>query len=166
MQLKILIVAIVTILSSLHYQKKGNNKFKITIERKLTSDNCIQGYLSVNDSAICYTMELPYRGNLNYLSSIPKGKYEAFIRTDKAIGWRIELVGVPKRDSIQIHLGNYTSDITGCILVGKVVRTENCTVEKSKDAIKEIEKLFKNFKADLCLNCNSSQKYDIEVEYK
>lgn len=166
MQLKILLWAFPLFFYSSFNNVKKESKFKITIERKISSEECIQGYLSINDKPLCYTMELPYRENINYLSSIPKGRYDAFIRTDKTLGWRIELVNVPKRDSVQIHLGNYTSDITGCILVGKKVFISNCTLEKSKDAISEIEKLFINFKSDLCLDCNSSQQYQIEVEYK
>jgi hypothetical protein len=166
MQMKVLITGVLGLLTITSFQNSNDAKFKISIERKLTSNNCIQGYLSINNTPTCYTMELSYNGNINDISSIPKGKYDAFIRTDKKLGWRIELVNVPKRDHIQIHLGNYTSDITGCTLVGKTVKTDNCTVGQSKDAIMEIEKLFKNFKSDLCLDCNSSQEYQIEVEYK
>lgn len=94
----------------------------LPLSEKISSDNCIQGYLSIKGNPICYTMELPYRGNINDLSSIAKGKYEAIIRTDKKLGWRIELLNVPnRRENIQIHMGNYTSDITGCTLVGKIV---------------------------------------------
>lgn len=166
MQIKLLVLGIFAFLTTSFFQNNAEIKFKISIERKLKSDNCIQGYLSITDNPICYTMELPFRGNINDISSIPKGKYDGVIRSDKKLGWRIELLNVPNREHIQIHLGNYTSDITGCTLVGKSVNTENCSVGKSKDAIKEIERLFKAFKSDLCLECSSSQEYDIEVEYK
>lgn len=162
-----LLIAVSCILCGVIFsQKKADENFKISIERKLTSNKCIQGYLSINESPICYTMELPYRENIDDISSIPKGKYKAFVRTDKKLGWRIELVNVPNREHIQIHLGNYTSDITGCTLIGKTIKTDNCTVGQGKDAITEVEKLFKNFKSDLCLDCISSQEYQIEVEYK
>jgi len=165
--MKLLTTGIFLFICLSFFKINGDEKFRISIERKITSSNCIQGYLTINDSPICYTMELPFRDNINDISSIPKGKYNAFIRTDKKLGWRIELINVPNsREHIQIHLGNFTSDITGCTLVGKTVKIDNCTVGKSKDAIKEIETLFKNFKSDLCLECSSSQKYEIEVEYK
>lgn len=166
MQLKLLITSIFALFSAIYFLKNDDHKFNVLIERKLTSDNCIQGYMLINDNPVCYTMELPYKDNINDISSIPKGKYDAYIRTDKKLGWRIELVNVPNREHIQIHLGNYTSDIIGCTLVGKSVKTDNCTVGKSKEAIKEIEKLFKDFKSDLCLDCNTSQEYNIEVEYR
>ncbi|OJW34628.1 MAG: hypothetical protein BGO54_07815 [Sphingobacteriales bacterium 46-32] len=166
MQIKLLVVSIFVIINFNFSLKVNDAKFSVSIERKLTSNNCIQGYLSINGSPICYTMELPYRGNINDISSIPKGKYDAVIRTDKKLGWKIELLNVPNREHIQIHLGNYTSDITGCTLVGKSINTDNCSVGKSKDAIMEIERLFKDFKSDLCLECNSSKEYEIEVEYK
>jgi len=165
MQLTLITIALILIkLSS--SQEHNNQKFAISIERKLTTDNCILGYLTVNGTSICHTMELPFRGNINDISSIPRGKYDASIRTDRKLGWRIELKNVPGRQNVQIHIGNYTADITGCTLVGKTVDTDNCSVGQSKDAIREIERAFVNFKSDLCLECVSSPRYELEVEYK
>lgn len=65
-----------------------------------------------------HTLELPYADNLNDLSSIPPGTYTAFVRIDGHRGWRLELRNVPGRKHIQIHKGNTTNDILGCILVG------------------------------------------------
>jgi hypothetical protein len=72
------------------------------------------GYLSVNDTLVCYTLETADYSDTKNTSRIPLGTYNAFIRTDKKIGWRIELIDVPKRESVQIHLGNYSFQTTGC----------------------------------------------------
>lgn len=112
---------------------------EITIQRIHSTDysfaGCTLGYLSVNGEVICYTLELPFRGNATNISSIPAGSYEAFIRTDGNKGWRLELYHVPSRYNIQIHIGNYTGDIKGCTLLGMNVSLEYCEIYKSKTAI-------------------------------
>jgi hypothetical protein len=98
----------------------------IDIQRKEYSSKAILGEMKVTHPfgsqkpfpLELYTLELPYADNLNDLSSIPPGNYPAFIRTDGHRGWRLELRNVPHRRHIQIHKGNTTNDILGCILVG------------------------------------------------
>jgi hypothetical protein len=63
-------------------------------------------------------LELPWKDNANNISCIPVGSYQGTIRTDGNKGWRIELVSVPDRTNVQLHVGNYTTDILGCILLG------------------------------------------------
>lgn len=107
---------------------------KIEISRKSTTDQCIMGYLLVNGEVICYTLELPYVGNINGISTIPAGQYTGFVREDGSKGWRIELENVQGRKNIQIHIGNYTSQIIGCTLVGMGANVEGCAVSDSKKA--------------------------------
>lgn len=107
---------------------------KIEISRKSITDQCIMGYLLVNGEVICYTLELPYVGNINGISTIPAGEYTGFIREDGSKGWRIELDNVAGRKNIQIHIGNYTSQIMGCTLVGMGANVDGCTVSDSKKA--------------------------------
>ncbi len=69
-----------------------------------------------------YTLELPYRNNNKYVSSIPEGKYQLF--KDSYINKKgrsrkcFRFKKVPNRSGILIHIGNYTFEIKGCILVG------------------------------------------------
>jgi Family of unknown function (DUF5675) len=107
---------------------------KIEISRKSITDQCILGYLLVNEQVICYTLELPYVGNINGISTIPAGEYTGFIREDGSKGWRIELDNVSGRKNIQIHVGNYTSQILGCTLVGMGANVDGCTVSESQKA--------------------------------
>ncbi len=62
-----------------------------------------------------FTLELPNRDNQRNVSCIPPGEYWVFKRKDKNV---FQLEGVPNRTYIQIHEGNYTCQILGCILPG------------------------------------------------
>jgi len=143
-----------------------NPLFKISIDRKLSTDKCTQGYLAVNDSVIAYTLELPNKANKKYISSIPKGEYSAFIRTDGKKGWRLELLDVPNRDNVQIHLGNFLDDIDGCILLGTKVDLENCAVLNNfrREAIDKLQALLNKFTLDLILNNSNPKPIEITVE--
>jgi hypothetical protein len=114
---------------------------QIEISRKSITDQCIMGYLLVDGEVICYTLELPYVGNINDISTIPAGKYTGFVREDGSKGWRIELDDVAGRENIQIHVGNYTNQIMGCTLVGMGANVDDCTVsesQKARNALKSI----------------------------
>lgn len=113
---------------------------KIEIQRKSITGECIMGYLLVNNEIVCYTLELPYVGNINDISTIPAGEYSGFVREDGTKGWRIELEQVQGRKNIQIHIGNYTSEIQGCTLVGMGADVDGCTVSnsaKARDVMRE-----------------------------
>ncbi|MEZ5431155.1 MAG: DUF5675 family protein [Verrucomicrobiales bacterium] len=110
----------------------------IEIERKHSDSKSTLGYLSINGNPICYVMEKPWRGNYPFMSSIPKGTYEAKIRKDGSLGWRIQLEGVPQREEIQIHVGNKQDDSVGCLLPGLSVSEDFTEVHESRKAIGKI----------------------------
>ena len=91
----------------------------INIKRWYHSD-CTLGRLSVG-SFQCFTLELRDLGNERSVSCIPKGRYKAFKRQSPKNGLVVELKDVPNRSNIQIHSGNYTRQIEGCILVGSSI---------------------------------------------
>ncbi len=157
-----------TLLQSIEVKpsKNATNLFKITIDRKVKGDDCTQGYILVNGEVMAYTLELPDKNNENNLSSVPKGSYEAKIRTDGSLGWRIELFNVPGREHIEIHIGNFTSDIEGCILIGTKVDLDNCTVTNSykHEAMEKLQNKFNQFTTDLILNQGNTSPINIEVE--
>ena len=145
---------------------KSNHLFKITIDRKIKGASCTQGYFIVNGEVMAYTLELPDLNNENYISSIPKGIYDGKIRTDGSKGWRIELLDVPSRENVQIHVGNFTSEIEGCILVGTKVDLNNCSVTNNyrHEAMEKLQNKFNQFTQDLILNQGSTAPINIEVE--
>lgn len=92
----------------------------IFIDRWYQPD-CTLGRLSFGNFK-CFTLELPWNNNLNDISCIPEGKYEAFKRKSPKNGLCVELKSVKGRTNIQIHSGNYTRQIEGCILTGDSIK--------------------------------------------
>lgn len=94
----------------------------LTIKRWYMND-CTIGRLTLSGSAFqCFTLELPWLENQRGISCVPRGKYKAFKRMSPKNGSVIEFANVPQRTNIQIHRGNYTRQIEGCVLVGDAVR--------------------------------------------
>lgn len=139
MKSTLLTMIIYLIISTSCYSQKI---FELTIERKLSSTNCTMGYLIANGQVICYTLELPWKDNLNNISCIPLGTYNGILRYDKTDEWRIQLENVPNRTGVQIHMGNYTTQIEGCILVGTSGKIKNCSVFDSSTAYSKLKEAF------------------------
>ena len=87
-------------------------------------NNCTLGILSCGTFQ-CFTLELPDLDNQPDISCIPTGKYDYYFRDSPKNGPVLELRAVPNRTYIQIHAGNFTSDIHGCILVGDSIKFLN-----------------------------------------
>lgn len=120
----------------------AQESFDLTIERKVSSANCTMGYLIANGQVICYTLELPWKDNKNDISCIPAGTYNGILRYDKTDKWRIQLEKVPNRTGVQIHMGNFTTQIEGCILVGTDAKVDNCSVLNSSLAYAKLKEAF------------------------
>lgn len=116
--------------------------FKLSVFRQFPGKKCTSGYLAVNGNIICYTLERPWADNQQNISSIPAGTYTAFLRYDHADHWRLELRNVPGRTNVQIHIGNQPDQTKGCILVGKKLGPDLCSLENSADALKAIKTAF------------------------
>jgi len=87
------------------------------IIKSIIHDDCTTGFLFCDGLRLA-TLELPYKDNKKDVSCIKPGSYKAFVRESPTNGTVIQLKGVEGRNYIQIHAGNYTSQIRGCILVG------------------------------------------------
>jgi len=64
------------------------------------------------------TLELPFKNNERGNSSILSAFYYVEPRTADRFKKHLHVVGVPGRDYILIHAGNWPKDTNGCILVG------------------------------------------------
>jgi signal peptidase I len=96
------------------------------ILKTIKQPDCTVGVLTVEGADFrCFTLELPDKGNASNISCIPAGTYEYFKRVSGVNGDVIELRDVVGRSFIQVHKGNFTSDILGCILVGKTIADIN-----------------------------------------
>jgi hypothetical protein len=118
--------------------------FALTIHREYADANCTSGYLAVNGKIQAYTLERPWQGNAPLISSIPAGTYKATLRYDHSDQWRIELQGVPGRANVQIHTGNTPDNSEGCILVGKQLGPDLCTIAggTSRPAYQDLKNAF------------------------
>lgn len=98
----------------------------IYIERHDNNELGCYGSLAIGNFD-CYTLELPWYDNTPNISCIPIGRYTASIDKNVTIGkqYVIRLQDVPNRTGILIHVGNYTDEIAGCILVGNKQITNN-----------------------------------------
>jgi len=117
--------------SWLHAQVR---RVEILIERMSETNDCIQGNLYVDGKLICNTLERPEIGNINDISSVRPGRYQAKLRKDHADGWRIELLNVPGRGHVQIHIGNVREQSLGCVLVGTIEGKSPCALKWSREA--------------------------------
>jgi hypothetical protein len=66
----------------------------------------------------CYSLELPYVDNAPFISCIPIGTYQIVRRWSPRHGRHLHILGVPGREWILIHSGNFYWQLAGCILPG------------------------------------------------
>ena len=83
---------------------------------------CTLGILTVNDFR-CFTLELPMLDNEQNVSCIyPAGGFRGEKHWSPNNGDVIAINNVMDRTNIQIHSGNFTREIRGCILVGDSIK--------------------------------------------
>jgi len=71
--------------------------------------------------------------------AIPEGTYQMEITMSPHLGYETpELIDVPGRSEIRIHIGNFPVDTLGCILVGKSEGLDTMTILESKKAFEEM----------------------------
>src|SRR4030042_5549640 len=91
----------------------GLSMVLIDIKRGTVTQSSTIGILTVNYMGIGYTLELPDRGNQQYISRIPEGTYFAELYESAKLGRTIRLRDVPFRTDILMHTGNYPKDKEG-----------------------------------------------------
>ncbi len=102
-----------------------------TILRKPSTEQGTIGVLTVPEvNFTCFTIELPWYDNTEFISCIPVGIYKLFLRY--SAHWKsnvYQFVHVSGRSAIQSHWGNVAGDKSkgwksnslGCVLLGSVV---------------------------------------------
>jgi len=92
---------------------------RLILQRIAQTSEWTMGKLYDEDGAeVCNTLELGWRNNIRNISCIPSGNYKCTITDEGGRYPVIRVLNVPGRDGIQIHIGNYLTQIKGCILVG------------------------------------------------
>lgn len=96
----------------------------LVITRHYRGDSCI-GFASYEGFNF-FTLELPYLENQKNISAIHPGLYKAHKYFSPSFNREVILLkDVPNRTWIELHPGNYTSQIEGCILPGDGVKYLN-----------------------------------------
>lgn len=74
------------------------------------------GVVKREDLALCHTIELPWRDNMQQVSCIPEGRYQLVKRYSEKFKWHLQLLDVTSRDLILIHPANDAlKELKGCI---------------------------------------------------
>lgn len=76
------------------------------------------GVLVYDKKPVCYTLELPWLGNVQDRSCIPPGEYPVIKVNTPRFDECFLVKHVPFREGILIHPGNSLKDTRGCILPG------------------------------------------------
>jgi len=114
-------------------------KRRLRLIRDAHNPNETLGKLYLDGAFICYTLELPWKDNERRVSRIPEGTYEVKKRYSQKYKEHLHVLKVPGRSYILIHIGNFSKDTLGCILVGKKRKAHH--IEKSALAMKELNRL-------------------------
>lgn len=108
------------------------------------------GVIKVNDLHLpIFTLELPWRDNKDDISCIPVGQYKIIPHHSAKYPDTFEIVGVPGRDAILIHIGNYPRDTKGCVLVGMGILPDQPMINNSGTALKYLHSLIDGKENDL-----------------
>ncbi|WP_408641203.1 DUF5675 family protein [Salinimonas marina] len=97
------------------------------------------GTLYLPDGSLRYSLELPDKDNLPFLSCVPEGDYIVDRNTTGAHQY-YSLKDVPNRSHIEIHPANRVTQLEGCIAFGKAHMDGQ--LFRSKDTCDELLKWF------------------------
>ena len=78
------------------------------------------GRMFHSDGWFCYTVERPWQDNIPTFSCIPAGLYQVKLGVYHKHNYpAYELLNVPQRAGIKIHVANYAQELEGCIAPGR-----------------------------------------------
>lgn len=97
--------------------------YSATLHRFIKTDLFIISDLKILNSAKelrfwGFCLELPDLNNQKKISCIPKGIYSVQRIVSPKHGKCYEVINVPNRSNIEIHIGNFPKDILGCLAIG------------------------------------------------
>jgi Family of unknown function (DUF5675) len=93
---------------------------KITVQREKPTGNSTPGQMYLDETWQCYTMEPdPITPAIVGHPSIPAGTYPVQLTMSPHMQYVTpELIAVPGRTAIRIHIANYPHELEGCTAVG------------------------------------------------
>lgn len=107
----------------------------IELKRVTQSSEGTFGVLITGGRCIAVTIELPWKGNQKFVSSIPFGQYVCKRVESPKYGNTFQVMDVRGRTGILFHIANTVDDLEGCIGVGTSfgILHDKCAVLMSKD---------------------------------
>ena len=90
----------------------------IVLERFAWTPTATFGRLHLAGGVEVFTVERPWLDNEVNVSCIPEGRYEMRRGTFRGKYEDLELVEVPGRSAIEVHVANLASELRGCIAPG------------------------------------------------
>lgn len=89
---------------------------------------------------VFWTIEKPWKDNQPYVSCIPEGYYRLGRRNSPRFGPNVwEVLEVPNRTHILLHVANTADDVVGCIGLGSSVWADLGGVGSSRKAMNQLE---------------------------
>lgn len=102
------------------------------------------GQINFQDQIICFTLELPWRGNRPGASCIPMEKYKIdYTYSPRFKKNTYEVLQVPGRIGIRIHSANFIHQLHGCIAPGFDIdwRANPLIIKESRKALEILEEV-------------------------
>jgi hypothetical protein len=102
---------------------------QLDLYREPSTEKSTSGKLFIDGFRQCFTLELPVRENREDIDAIVAGRYQIRLTESPHLGYVTpELLNVPGRKDIRMHVACYPEDILGCIGVGKI-RRPDCVLQ-------------------------------------
>lgn len=127
------------------------------VKRRWETPRSITGELWIDGNFICFTLE-PSRNTPVHSGHpcIAVGRFRVILTPSPHLGYVTpELVFVPGRSDIRMHVGNYPKDVLGCTVVGSM---------HSEDFVGDSHKTFEESVMPLFINARDRAE-EIWVEY-
>jgi len=122
----------------------------VTLTSIPSTDQGTFGRFVLEDGTTFFSLELPWHDNKRRVSCIPAGVYTCHMINSPKHGECYQVMDVPDRDMIEIHIANVAGDedkgfiaeLLGCITLGKTIGflRGQLAVINSRSAIEEFEK--------------------------
>lgn len=94
---------------------------KITIQRRILTPQSTEGDLFLDGGWEAYCLEPPVLPPPIKPRAIPAGEYSWRKYLSPRLGYEVVLVeNVPDFIGVEIHIGNFAADTSGCLLVGSI----------------------------------------------
>lgn len=117
----------------------------IILQRLVGGDGGVFGVILKDRRPLFTTLEPPWKNNQRDVSCIPPGTYKCRKSfSNKFQRQLFELIDVPDREVIKIHIGNSISNTLGCILLGMSYSLSDYAIVNSKLAFDSFMSIMPN----------------------